>query len=71
MPKPYVHGKQVPPQPGDELAGDWTRARLIAMNQKFAARLERAFELGDENRQATAATHGATSTRYGPGKALR
>jgi hypothetical protein len=52
--KPYVNGKQTTPQPGDELVGEWSRARLLTMDKKFAERLERAFRSGSERRESAA-----------------
>jgi hypothetical protein len=49
-------------QPGDDLQGEWPRARLVKMNQRFVERVERAFENGGEHRQS-AATRGADSAR--------
>jgi len=57
-----INGKDTPPQPGDE-QGAYTHERLIAMNEKFVARVERAFETGKESRQARAATNGADASR--------
>ena len=37
------------PQPGDEIQGEWTRTRLVAMNEKFATRLQRAIASGQEH----------------------
>jgi hypothetical protein len=36
------------PQPGDEQIGDYTQERLLRMDQKFTARVERALECGAE-----------------------
>ena len=48
-------------QPGDERQGDYSRERLIAMDRRFVERVERAFEMGKENRQAAVATIDARS----------
>ena len=40
----------------DELEGTWSRQELEAMNQKFVAACERAFELGLESRASASAT---------------
>jgi hypothetical protein len=50
-------------EPGDQLHGDWTRERLLEMDERFHQRLERAIATGCETRQAAAATHGADLTR--------
>jgi|SRR6516164_9999010 len=56
---PYVCGKHTPPQPGDEQVGDWSHSQLVRMDNRFRARLLRAFKRGKENRQAAAATYDA------------
>jgi hypothetical protein len=60
-PKPY-NGvvKSSVCEPGDEQPGEWSRERLIQMNERFVQRVERAFENGTESRQLTA-TSGADS----------
>jgi hypothetical protein len=40
--------------PGDPEFGTWTREQLEAMNERFAAALEKAFELGLERRESAA-----------------
>jgi len=40
----------------DGQCGDWTRERLLEMNDRFTAAVERAFELGLESRAAARAT---------------
>ena len=50
------------PEPDDQQFGDWPRERLLRVNERFIARLERAIAAGDESRQAAAATHGASPT---------
>ena len=47
--------------PGDEQQGGWPRERLVAMNERFVARVERAFKNGTEHRQSAA----MKSTRNG------
>ena len=47
-PSPYVCGKDTPFQPGDERQGDYSRERLVAMNARFVAALERAIAAGKE-----------------------
>jgi hypothetical protein len=37
-----------PPQPGDEVVGDYSRERLIKMDAKFCERMQRAIERGLE-----------------------
>jgi hypothetical protein len=49
-PEPYRNGKSTPPQPGDEMVGEYTRERLIRMDEKFCARMERAIARGLEQR---------------------
>ena len=41
--------------PDDGLDGAWTREQLLDMDSRFAAALERAFELGLERRASAAA----------------
>ena len=43
--------------------GDWSRERLVAMDRRFRERVERALKMGDENRQAAAATYDANPAR--------
>ena len=50
--------RDAPPQPGDE-QGAYTHAQLIRMDNRFRARLLRAFERGKENRQAATARYQA------------
>jgi hypothetical protein len=40
--------RDAPPQPGDEQVGDWSHAQLIRMDNRFRARLLRAFKRGKE-----------------------
>jgi hypothetical protein len=54
--EPYCNGKAMSPEPGDEQVGDWSHAQLVRMDNRFRARLLRAFKRGKENRQAAAAT---------------
>jgi hypothetical protein len=51
--KPYTNGKRTPFQPGDEQA-TYTHAQLIRMDNRFRARLLRAFKRGEENRESAA-----------------
>jgi hypothetical protein len=60
---PYLAGKRTPWQPGDEQVGDWSHSQLLRMDNRFRARLLRAFKRGKENRQAAAATYDANPTR--------
>jgi hypothetical protein len=46
---------RAPAQRGDEQNGAWSREQLIRMDGDFAARLERAFHLGHENRASASA----------------
>ena len=55
-----------PPQPGDEQVGGWSHAQLIRMDNRFRARLLRAFKRGKENRQAATATYTPESGRQRP-----
>jgi len=59
----YTNGKDCEPQPGDEQIGAFSRERLVAMDQRFVARVERAFETGDESREVAAAMNGANASR--------
>ena len=45
-----VHIEDAQPEPGDEIAGEWTLERLLRMNDRFVERLERAFAHGLERR---------------------
>jgi hypothetical protein len=49
--------RDAPPQPGDEQVGDWSHAQLVRMDNRFRARLLRAFKRGNENRQAATAMY--------------
>src|SRR6516162_6498703 len=51
---PYRHSKAALPKPGDEQCGDYSHARLVRMDNRFRARLLRAFKRGKESRQAAA-----------------
>jgi hypothetical protein len=54
LPKdPYRHSKTAEPAPGDELAA-WPRKQLLAMDQRFVERVERAIARGAESRTAAA-----------------
>ena len=55
--------RDAPPLPGDERVGDWSHAQLVRMDNRFRARLLRAFRRGKENRQATTATYKPESCR--------
>jgi len=48
--------------PGDEAVGEYSRERLVVMNQRFVERVERAFKNGSEHRES-AAMHGANASR--------
>jgi hypothetical protein len=61
-PRPYLNGKGAALQPGDEVVGEYSRERLLRMDARFVARVERAFETGSERRQS-AAMNGADQTR--------
>jgi hypothetical protein len=61
-PEPYLASKRAPFQPGDEVVGEYSRERLIAMDRRFVERVERTFENGSEHRQS-AAMNGADQTR--------
>lgn len=39
-----------PPQPGDEISGQWSRQQLERMNARFVRAVERAIALGQERR---------------------
>jgi hypothetical protein len=45
------------PQPGDEKFGDYTRERLLQMDNNFATAVEHAFLHGTESATAAAAEH--------------
>jgi len=47
----YLNGKSTPLQ-ADEREGEWPRERLIRMNERFVARLERAIATGSESANA-------------------
>ena len=48
--------RDAPCQPGDEKQGAWRRPRLLSMDRKFVARVERALENGGESAAAAKAT---------------
>jgi hypothetical protein len=48
--------RDAPPQPGDKQVGDRSHAQLVRMDNRFRARLLRAFKRGKENRQAATAS---------------
>jgi hypothetical protein len=50
---PYMHHKNALPEPGDE-QGAYTHAQLVRFDNRFRARLLRAFERGKERREAAA-----------------
>jgi len=62
-PEPYVCGKDTPPQTGDEVVGEYSRERLIRMNDRFVERVERAFQSGSERRQSAGGAN-ASRPRY-------
>jgi hypothetical protein len=51
---PYRYCKAAEAQPGDEQYGDYSRKRLLRMDNRFQVRLRRAFKRGKESRQAAA-----------------
>jgi hypothetical protein len=51
--KPYTNGKHTPFQPGDE-QNAYTLAELRRMDNRFRARLLRAFKRGKESRESAA-----------------
>jgi hypothetical protein len=53
---PHKNSRAALPEPGDE-QNAYTHAQLIRMDNRFRARLLRAFKRGKENRQAATATH--------------
>ena len=50
---PYRHNKTALPEPGDE-QGAYTHAQLLRFDNRFRARLLRAFKRGKERREAAA-----------------
>ena len=48
----YLNGKSTPVQADDEREDEWPRERLIRMNERFVARLERAIATGSESANA-------------------
>jgi hypothetical protein len=50
---PHKNSRAALPEPGDE-QGAYSHAQLIRMDNRFRARLLRAFKRGKENRQAAA-----------------
>jgi hypothetical protein len=48
-PEPYTSGKDCPQQPGDEVVGEYSRERLLRMNDRFVERVEHAIRLGLEH----------------------
>ena len=55
-PSRYEHLKDTVPEAGDQRHGDWSRERLLRMNERFVERVELAFATGCERREAAAAT---------------
>jgi len=55
---------------GDERHGDWTREELVAMDDRFVAAVESAFQRGLESRAAARATFRAKSRRVGQEEAI-
>jgi hypothetical protein len=51
---PHKNSKAALPMPGDEQCGDYSHARLVRMDNRFRARLLRAFKRGKESCQAAA-----------------
>jgi hypothetical protein len=51
---PYRYCKAAEAQPGDEQYGDYSRKRLLRMDNRFQVRLRRAFKRGKERREAAA-----------------
>jgi hypothetical protein len=47
-PEPYTSGKDCPVQPGDEVVGEYSRERLLRMDERFRERMQRAIERGLE-----------------------
>ena len=47
---PHKNSKAALPMPGDEQYGDYSHAQLIRMDNRFRARVLRAFKRGKENR---------------------
>src|SRR5262245_14694164 len=45
--------RDAPPQPGDERVGNWSHAQLVRMDNRFRARLLRAFNSGATQSPAT------------------
>jgi len=60
-PSPYVCGRNSRPQPGDE-QGAYSYEQLMRMNDRFVARVERAFKNGGEHRES-AAMNGVNASR--------
>src|SRR6516164_900851 len=50
----YVASTRAAFQPGDEVVGEYSRERLIRMNDRFVERVERPIVAGDESPQGTA-----------------
>jgi hypothetical protein len=53
-----------PPEPGDELVGEWKREQLEAMDRAFRAAVEREMEKPDDDSGGTLSPPGAWSERY-------
>jgi len=51
-----------PYQPGDEVVGEYTRKKLMRMDSRFVAAMERAFRRGHESRESA-----SSSVRAGAG----
>ena len=61
--EPYTSGKDTPLQPGDEQVGAYSYEQRIRMDEKFTRAIERAFQTGDESREAATATLRANASR--------
>jgi hypothetical protein len=70
---PHKNSKAALPMPGDEQYGDYSRERLLRMDSKFVARVERAFRNGGETQEAAGAGYdpkgGRSSTAFRADKA--
>jgi hypothetical protein len=55
-PSQYRHADA---EPGDEIAGGWSRTELLKMNDRFVERVERAIALGLERRPEERRTRAA------------
>jgi len=60
---PHMHHSKTDAPTDYDGAMPYSQAELVRMNDRFVERVERAFEMGNENRPTAVATNGAHPTR--------